>query len=377
MSVTSMRVLFVGCLGCATALGCGSESGSGAEPGAGGSSGSGGSAGNLSSGGGAGASSGGSLSGGGSAGSGSGGSGGSSGNAGCEPFDLMPGQVGPAGIQRIHETGPLAYGNQGLGFAGDFFYFRAEVSLGDARLYRASLTSGEVEELGPSETTRLLLHGNTLIWFEAGIPDLSVGELQSAPLDGLASPMLIATTRAMGSLVADESHIYLDAIEPDEIWKVARSGGAPELVASTRSEGLAVDGSHLYWLDSTTGSLRRVATGGGSPEDLVATTARGRLLLDGADVYFSDTHSIHKWSPGSNNAVELVNDTTKSPNAIALAEENVFWTHGTLCGGLSRVSTAGGSSELVVQGFVIGNWIGISGSHAYVVDTNGVYRLDI
>lgn len=127
----------------------------------------------------------------------------------------------------------------------------------------------------------------------------SSDELLSVPRSGAADPFLVATATGISTaLRMDDTHLYWGAA--DGIYRVAKTGGTPELLAPLGfAEGMfgvalevEVFEGLVYWTASAPfddlGHLMRAPVAGGPPEALFSTPSPGGFTLGSGRLFFVD-----------------------------------------------------------------------------------------
>jgi hypothetical protein len=131
---------------------------------------------------------------------------------------------------------------------------------------------------------------------------------------------------------------------PRDIRRVPTSGGAPATIASAETTGFAVDDAFVFWsardpasVSAFAGGIWRVAKSGGAPEQLAGfpNELPHGLVLHGDDVFFAtyaaasngeDLGSvIYRISKSGGVPATLSTDKGIHPVALAVTDDSVWW----------------------------------------------------
>ncbi len=317
----------------------------------------------------------------GSSGSGGGGSqagssqGGSTAAAECKV--LTEGETGAHGLTRVYRAEGFGAFYEAIGIDGDHFYFTA-----DFMLMSYPLAGGTATEVGPYVGRRQVVRGGIAYGFKPGA-DGALGSMVSAPITDTATTTTLAESIAEPKfLIADDTALYFDRLDPPSIFKVPLAGGpAEEIVPGGSPVGMISHLGNLYWLDFESRYLERVPVAGGARQRLAEVFFGGPMAADGDSVFWSDTslNTVESWHEGATERQKLdtSSDVFAQPAGLTVVGDTVYWAAGNRCGEVHRVKKDGSGKELYTQGTPGADWVGVAGGVLFVLGGGGLYRVDL
>jgi len=371
----------------ALVVGCGSSSGdddtnSGSpNAGKGGTAANGGSAGSATTGGAAGLAGGTSGAGGSSAGMSPGGSGGSGGSTGgCTSLNLADGATGPNGLVRLYKKQDFVSFLGSVGTDSSHAYF-SEGSGESSVLNRIAFADGSVEKLGTYGGSTTVVHGDHIYFVVTTDSAANKYALKSAPLSDVTTSTLLADdVGTLTALEADDDALYWSANGKPGVWSMPVTGGTPTNIAGAGDpNGMVLQGDSVYWLDFDSEYLERVPKTGGTPERLVEIFFGGMMASDANAIYWADSSAeeIDRWALGATQSTTLVNlDFFNEPEGLVVDGGTVYYATGFGCSEVWKIGADGSGKTQIAQGFETAGLLGVDPTHVYVIDFDGVYRVD-
>lgn len=319
-------------------------------------------------------------------GSGSGGSGGGGSQAGstqggstaaaeCEV--LSEGETGAHGLTRVYRAEGFGAFYEAIGIDGDRIYFTA-----DFKLMSYPVAGGTATEVGPYVGRRQLVRGGVAYGFKPGANG-ALGSMVSAPITDTSTITTLAESIAEPKfLVADDTALYFDRLDPPSIFKVPLAGGTPEeIVPGGIPLGMISHLGNLYWLDFETNYLERVPVAGGARQRLAEVFFGGPMAADGDSVFWGDTslNTIESWQEGATmtQKLDVGSGFFSQPAGLTIVGDTVYWVAGNRCGEVHRVKKDGSSKELYTQGTPGADWVGVAGGALFVLGGGGLFRVDL
>jgi hypothetical protein len=183
---------------------------------------------------------------------------------------------------------------------------------------------------------------------------------------GSSSPVLLGESEVPSSLTVYGSEVWWTGVEFDGATRLAvvnrvpKAGGSVTRVASLSGTidffGIAADAERVAWggFDSTVGggSVYRAPTSGLDPVVLVPSQGAPLAVTQGnAGLFWVNLSPGAVMAlPATGSPVELAADPQDSSTCIALAGSDVVWLSREGMSRISRVSTNGGASTVLVEG---------------------------
>ena len=117
----------------------------------------------------------------------------------------------------------------------------------------------------------------------------------------LEQPTLLAEVDSrIKSLAADETHVYV--LTGRAVWRIPADGGEAVELSATGGDVLAIDETHIYWATQIGADIYRIAKTGGEPQLLADQEPTiSSIAVHGRFVYFVDHDGlpIHGGGPGT------------------------------------------------------------------------------
>jgi len=238
----------------------------------------------------------------------------------------------PDVVRRVRKTGgavedvakipPSGYTGFGLTLDDTSIY------TGETAIYRIPKGGGPATLLVSSDA----IHGVTtdaasIFWAEIS------GHVRFAPKSG-GTPIELASPKGGATrLVVDETFVYYTMWYPPNggVWRVKKSGGAPELLApGAYSSSLVLDASTLYWNGGSStsgpGGIWSVPKAGGTVTSLAPAIDPRGMALDETFVYWAaDGTSVHK-VPKRGGTTTLVAADQQNAHFVAIDDVCAYWS---------------------------------------------------
>jgi len=138
--------------------------------------------------------------------------------------------------------------------------------------------------------------------------------------------------------------------------KITKAGGESHVLADGQSEpdSIAVDTENVYWTTSeaTSGGVKRVRLGGGTTETLLSMHAYfPDMAVDATGIFLPeyDSGALLKL-PLDGGTADVIASGQPSPNGIAIAGGNIYWTNGVAAGTVMTVPLGGGTARTLASG---------------------------
>ena len=184
---------------------------------------------------------------------------------------------------------------------------------------------------------RSITVGNDHVYWATSIS----GMIKRVHVDGGPIEVLVSEKQQLPDrLSLDTSHLYWTT-EDNNIKRVARNGGEPELVINTATNltSMAVDGAYLYWMTEG-GALERIVKEdivplepAPEPEAIVSSASYAGPMVVANSIYFvnkraTDNDSQVMWLAWNSNTPEPLTDSLEpaaTPTTLATGPNNLFW----------------------------------------------------
>lgn len=235
---------------------------------------------------------------------------------------------------------------------------------------RVSRSGGAVQVLASLQPypMRIALDGNNVYWLTTGTGNGGTnldGSVMKLPLTGGSAVALATMEPYPQALTVDASHVYwTNALGPGlaagSVMKVPIAGGSKvELVSTgdyTSPRGIAVDATAVYWINmgeaAFPGSIMKVPLAGGTAAKLATVIFPVELALNGGTLYFTcwETNAgVEKLSTAGGSPEVVWSKPVDQSARIAADASSLYLAHGsTGQSALLKIDLGTGASSTVV-----------------------------
>jgi outer membrane protein assembly factor BamB len=212
--------------------------------------------------------------------------------------------------------------------------------------------------------TQLYAGGAVVAYAHVDLPDASVTLGDAAP----PAPIDLVTGVDAIDIALDDTSVYWADFNGQQILRVAKAGGSPEVIASTPSlypTAIALDTTGVSWAfrDPFQGSppgIMSATLDGGMPTSLATLSeiVTGRLVAAGGSLYWAGP-GVQSVPVVGGPVTAVVSDTTVG--AVATDGANLYWS---AAGGLYEMPLAGGAATNITPS-AQGMALAVDGTNVY------------